>query len=328
MWAGSAGGASLSSSSSEPLLCDDLGELEGCLGVEDGGSRYERRRSLISPAALYNGSGRLQRAASTCMQLAQEKMLVLSGARKKQPAVESSHTFAEAERQVGSAEWCGLQCTGAYRTPTQLAAAQWAARNKSLAERSETASVSSAAETVRDLRDRERKPVSSLMHTVTALDNISGITVKYDITVEELIAVNKPATRASLLARKTIRIPVFAEHAHQGDTPPGADLDSPPPDVRGCDAGPVDRQAFRSECGEEEKMENIHSDSVELRLEPSAEVHLVPGRGRRREAATAALHAEAVHAEGVPGRRWGEDDAGGEVTGGDLAHVSMRLPSF
>ena len=201
----------------EPLLCDDLGELETCLGVEDAGARAAGRipSSLLSRTALYNGSGRLQRAASTCMQLAQEKMLVLSGARKKQDAVESSHTFAEAERQVGSAEWCGLQCTGADRTPTQLAALNWAARNRSLAERSESASVTSAAETVRGLREpeREREPAGHHFHEVTAFDNISGITVKYDITVEELLAVNKPATRASLLARKSIRIPVFAEEA-------------------------------------------------------------------------------------------------------------------
>ena len=218
----------------EPLLCDDLGELEGCLGVEDGDSVRTGRKSLLSRAALYNGSGRLQRAASTCMQLAQEKMLVLSGGRKKQPAVESSHTFAEAERQVGSAEWCGLQCTGADQTPTQLAAAQWAARNRSLAERSESASVTSAAETVRGLRDpeREREPISTIVHTLTAQDNVSGITVKYNITVEELLAVNRPATRASLLARKSIMIPIFADAQSRRDVLSLVDLESLPDDRR------------------------------------------------------------------------------------------------
>ena len=188
----------------EPLMCDELGELETCMGLDE--------RSSSSRGAVLPGGGRLQRAMQLA-QLAQEKM---RGLRKKQPAVESSLTFSDAEREVGSAEWCGLQC-GADATPTQLAAAQWAERNKcggpnKKDERSESASVTSAAETVRGReREREREPVSSLTHTVTSNDNICGLCLKFDISVEELLAVNKPASRTSLLARKTINVPVFAD---------------------------------------------------------------------------------------------------------------------
>jgi hypothetical protein len=200
-------------------LCDDLGALEACMGVDDGHTRGSGSAGLGS-LRLLQGRGSLQKA----MQLAQDKMRALRCAASSQPAVESSDTFAEAERQVGSAQWCGLQC-GEDATPTQLAAAQWAARRKALAhrrdvgERSESSSEASSAETVREHREHEfeRKPISLVAHTVSAIDNISGLCLRYDISAEELLASNKPATRMSLLARKVITIPVFAE-AHAAVT--------------------------------------------------------------------------------------------------------------
>ena len=205
----------LSASAPQAPLCDDLGALEACMGVDDGDSRGSGSGSAgLGSLRLLPGSGRLQKA----MQLAQDKMRALRCVASSQPAVESSDTFAEAERQVGSAQWCGLQC-GDDATPTQLAAAQWAARSKALAhrrdvgERSESSSEASNAETVREHREHEfeRKPVSLVTHTVSAIDNISGLCLRYDISAEELLASNKPATRMSLLARKVISIPVFAE---------------------------------------------------------------------------------------------------------------------
>ena len=205
----------LSGSAPQAPLCDDLGALEACMGVDDGDSRGSGSVSAgLGSLRLIPGSGRLQKA----MQLAQDKMRALRCVASSQPAVESSDTFAEAERKVGSAQWCGLQC-GDDATPTQLAAAQWAARSKALAhrrdvgERSESSSEASNAETVREHREHEfeRKPVSLIAHTVSAIDNISGLCLRYDISAEELLACNKPATRMSLLARKVISIPVFAE---------------------------------------------------------------------------------------------------------------------
>jgi len=202
---------------SEPL-CDDLGELESCLGVDDERSSSSRSRSLAStllPSALRpspaaeRGLHRMQRA----MQMAQEKMLILSGSRKKPQAVESSITFHEREREVGSAEWCGMLHNGSQLTATQQAAVEWAGRStsgKGSLEQYESASVTSAAETVRG-EVRKRMPVSTFTHTVTAIDNMSGICLKYNICVEELLHINKPASRALLLARKTITIPVFAD---------------------------------------------------------------------------------------------------------------------
>ena len=203
----------------EPL-CDDLGELESCLGVDDERSSSSRSRSLAStllPSALRpspaaeRGLHRMQRA----MQMAQEKMLILSGSRKKPQAVESSITFHEREREVGSAEWCGMLHNGAQLTATQQAAVEWAGRStsgKGSLEQYESASVTSVAETVRgEVRERKRMPVSTFTHNVTAIDNMSGICLKYNICVEELLHINKPASRALLLARKTITIPVFAD---------------------------------------------------------------------------------------------------------------------
>ena len=203
----------------QPPLCDDLGELEACMGVDDGGRKGGGGRcgSLLQ----LPGSGRLQRA----MQLAHDKMRALrsSAGGARPPAVESSATFAEAERQVGSAEWCGLQC-GEDATPTQLAAAQWLARSRAHAAKrdaGESASVASRAETVHE-HEHERKPVSSVTHIVSASDNISGLCLRYDISAEELLASNKPATRISLLARKTIIVPVFANDGAEKreDAPP------------------------------------------------------------------------------------------------------------
>ncbi len=134
--------------------------------------------------------------------------------RSSRASASASRTSATTPCQsprVGSAEWCGLQC-GDNATPTQLAAAQWVARSRAHAQKrdaGESASVASRAETVRE-HEHERKPVSSVTHTVSASDNISGLCLRYDISAEDLLASNKPATRLSLLARKTIIVPVFA----------------------------------------------------------------------------------------------------------------------
>jgi hypothetical protein len=184
-------------STAEPLLCDDLGDLEGCMGVDEVKSRGLSSSSFL-PSAM-----------KKTMQIAQEKMRNLT--KKQQQPVESSLTI----NHIGSAEWCGLPtASGAECTPTQLAAAQWA--NKSLKknlERSESASVTSAAETVHNdsEREQEREPVSFIVHTVSSFDNMSGLCLKYDMSVEELLVMNRPATRTSLLARKTIKIPIFEQ---------------------------------------------------------------------------------------------------------------------
>lgn len=207
MWGGFGRGGT------EPQLGDELGDLEGCMGVDES-NYYCRNRSSSSsflPSAM-TASSFTQRLARAVM-IEREKMRNMT---KKQHPVESSLTISN----VGSAEWCGLpiDASGEELTNTQLAAAQWGARKKSLAtrkdlERSESASVTSAAETVHSDREKEqeREPVSFIVHIVSSPDNISGLCLKYDMSVEELLGMNKPATRTSLLARKTIKIPIFEQ---------------------------------------------------------------------------------------------------------------------
>lgn len=181
------------------------------MGVDE---RSRSRPSSLLPNSMPGPApgSRLHRA----MQIAQQKYRMLRGSGKKLQEVESSITFHEAEREVGSAAWCALLHSGAELTPTQQAARAWVGRNKSIGkgkdsmERCESASATSAAETVRD-EARERIPESSVIHAVTKIDTMMGICLKYDISVEELLAINKPASRALLLARKTIMIPVFAD---------------------------------------------------------------------------------------------------------------------
>lgn len=194
---------------SEPLLCNDLGELETCMGVEDEPSSCSFGRSFMPSASHGSRLARAMQLAS----FAQEKMMVLSGKKLGKPVESSLTVFAP----VGSAEWCGLpkDASASEFTPTQAAAFAWAARNKALgSERSESASVTSSAETVH-AREREREPVSTIVHNVGAPDNINKLCIQYDVSAEELLSVNKPATRTSLLARKTIKIPIFEQDEKQ-----------------------------------------------------------------------------------------------------------------
>ena len=206
---------------SDPVIVDDLGELEGCLGVEDSSRRRANETESVQGSRLQRAAA----AASFAMQLAQKKMLCLGGMRA-QPAVESSATFAE----VGSAAWCGLaDSDAAERTPTQLACAQWKARGSRHAlgdgathkhQHSETASVSSAADTLaREDVGATRELVTTRVHAVQPHDSLSGLCLQHEVSPEELLACNKPASRSSLLARKSILIPVFGRRA------------SPPPSV-------------------------------------------------------------------------------------------------
>ena len=206
---------------SDPVIVDDLGELEGCLGVEDSSRRRANETESVQGSRLHRAAA----AASFAMRLAQKKMLCLGGMRA-QPAVESSATFAE----VGSAAWCGLDDSdSAERTPTQLACAKWKERGSSHAlgdgathkhQHSETASVSSAADTLaREDVGATRELVSTRVHTVQPHDSFSGLCLQHEVSPEELLAFNKPASRSSLLARKRILIPVFGRRA------------SPPPSV-------------------------------------------------------------------------------------------------
>ena len=206
---------------SDPVIVDDLGELEGCLGVEDSSRRRANETESVQGSRLQRAAA----AASFAMQLAQKKMLCLGGMRA-QPAVESSATFAE----VGSAAWCGLDDSdSAERTPTQLACAKWKERGSSHAlgdgathkhQHSETASVSSAADTLaREDVGATRELVSTRVHAVQPHDSLSGLCLQHEVSPEELLACNKPASRSSLLARKSILIPVFGRRA------------SPPPSV-------------------------------------------------------------------------------------------------
>ena len=193
----------------EPLLCNDLGELETCMGVEDEPSSCSFGRSFMPRAAHGSRLARAMQLAS----FAQEKIMVLSGKKLVKPVESSLTVFAP----VGSAEWCGLpkDASASEFTPTQAAAFAWAARNKALgSERSESASVTSSAETVH-AREREREPVSTIVHNVGAPDNINKLCIQYDVSAEELLSVNKPATRTSLLARKTIKIPMFEQDEKQ-----------------------------------------------------------------------------------------------------------------
>ena len=221
---------------SDPVIVDDLGELEGCLGVEDSSrrranetdvwaSRTAAAAAQMRPSVQGSPLQRAAAAASFAMQLAQKKMLCLGGMRA-QPAVESSATFAE----VGSAAWCGLAGSdAAERTPTQLACAQWKARGSRHAlgdgathkhQHSETASVSSTADTLaREDVGATRELVSTRVHAVQPHDSLSGLCLQHEVSPEELLACNKPASRSSLLARKSILIPVFGRRA------------SPPPSV-------------------------------------------------------------------------------------------------
>jgi hypothetical protein len=215
----------------KPLLVDDLGELEGCLGIEEdkgGGCR----RPFLSSVTQAGSLKRAAAAASSVMQRAHEKMRLLGSAHRQQPAVESSITFAqEVERHVGSAAWCGLHSDSGEQTPTQLAAALWTARNASTdgarKDAHDTCSVLSSSETVREaIRERDRELVSSLVHLVTASDSISGLCLKYDVSLEDLLTFNKPASRSSLLARKSVYIPIFARSFGDRAQPSGTDEDT------------------------------------------------------------------------------------------------------
>ncbi len=85
---------------SEPLLCNDLGELETCMGVDDEPSDCSFGRSFMPSAAHGSRLARDMQLAS----FAQEKMMVLSGKKLVKPVESSLTVFAP----VGSVEWCGL----------------------------------------------------------------------------------------------------------------------------------------------------------------------------------------------------------------------------
>jgi hypothetical protein len=111
--------------------------------------------------------------------------------------------------------WIAKRRPASDVTSTQADAFAWAARNKALgSERSESASVTSSAETVH-ARERERESVSTIVHNVGAPDSINKLCIQYEVSAEELLSVNKPATRTSRLARKTIKIPIFEQDDKQ-----------------------------------------------------------------------------------------------------------------